>query len=100
MACPEGLFFDKANHRCVKEIKITNVDGLQSFIETGNYTRANIKKQLEELAETRKTTLCPLKTPVASVDGQSCTKCETDEYVDLRNLRCKSGQETTNIDAL
>lgn len=75
VACPENLFYDSANHKCVKEINITNVDGLLSFIETGNYTRDNVKKQLEELASTRKTTVCPLKTPMASADGSSCTSC-------------------------
>lgn len=46
VACPEDLFYDRATHRCEREINITNVAGLQNFIETANYTRDNIKRQL------------------------------------------------------
>lgn len=47
VGCPKDLYYDSVAHLCDKEINITNTDGLLSFIETDNYTRANIRKQLE-----------------------------------------------------
>lgn len=100
MGCPKDLFYNSVDHKCDKEINITNTDAMLSFIETDNYTRDGIKKQLEELSKTRKTTLCPTTAPIASKDGSSCSQCTKEEFVDLKVMECKKGKSVSNVNAL
>jgi hypothetical protein len=71
---------------------------LAKYIEEGNSTFTNLKKDISDVNKTRPIIECPAATPF--FDGKKCNSCPNETYVNLKTFACVSPVFVANTDAL
>ena len=86
-------------NECVSGVLSSNVKALKELDnvkETGNYTIANIEKQIKATG----VPAAPCNESEPLYDGSSCLGCDEDMLYDLEKLTCIQPQLYTNTAAL
>ena len=99
VGCPSGLYYASMFRNCTAAINITNTNSLINYFGKGNYSLANVTKQLNALSKGRKTITCPFSSPLAVSNG-SCIPCFGKYFVDLKNMKCVKGVTISNFPIL
>lgn len=86
ITCSNGTYYNLQTLKCVITVPVTNIDAVKksnNFLETDNYTLANIQKQISQSILTP--IPCDASQPL--YNGTSCLACPYSLY-DLKTLTC------------
>ena len=93
------MYYDIRTLKCISSLLVSNVTALNATnksVPTGQYTLANLQKQINAQVLPHKP--CPSATPL--YNGSQCVACAPNQYYLLETLKCYTPVFSSNVAAL